>query len=74
MFYRYDFKIFEQLQKYFLSGNDVKGGANQHLSDPVFGMQVVGCRNFFETVLNNQNSFDALVDNPPWDSWFLKMY
>ena len=41
------------------------GGEKKHLFDLVFGIQVVGCKNFFETVLNNQNPFDALIDNPP---------
>ena len=48
--------------------------ANEHLPDPAFGFKVVSCRSFFEFVLNNHEKFDAVVDNPPWDRWFLSLY
>ena len=37
-------------------------------------LKVIDCENFFEFVLENRESFDAIVDNPPLDIWFLKIY
>ena len=40
----------------------------------LFGFaEVVGCHDFFKYSLANKGSFDAVVSNPPWDEYFLKV-
>ena len=41
----------------------------------LFGFaDVVGCKDFFNYSLRNEDSFDAVVTNPPWDEHFLKVF
>ena len=35
---------------------------------------MVSTSNFFKSILEDADSFDALFDNPPWDKWFLKLH
>ena len=56
-------------------GTTSNGNINKYLKDPAFDFkEVVSTKNFFEYVLENDDSFDALFDNPPWDKWFLNLY
>ena len=49
--------------------------ATKHLRDASFGFsKVIECENFFLYVLGNKNSFEAIIDNPPWDLWLLRVY
>ena len=61
--------------KVILQGTMSNHRATEILSSRFFGFsKVLECKNFFTFVLQNSESFDAIVDNPPWDFWFLKLY
>ena len=60
--------------KVVLQGTMSNQRATEHLSCSFGFLKVLECENFFEYVLENGESFDAIVDNPPWDIWFLKIY
>ena len=58
-----------------LQGTNSNGRINKYLADPSFGFsKIVSCENIFDFILLASDSFDALVDNPPWDKWFLNLY
>ena len=58
-----------------LQGTNSNGRINEYLADPSFGFsKIVNCENIFNFILSESDSFDALVDNPPWDKWFLNIY
>ena len=60
--------------KVVLQGTMSNHRATETLSRSFGFKKVLDCDNFFEYVLGNSESFDAVVDNPPWDHWFLGIY
>ena len=60
--------------KIVLQGTMSNRRATEHLSCSFAFLKVIDCENFFKYVLEKGESFDAIVDNPPWDIWFLKIY